>query len=182
MSTHSLSITRPSRPDGNQRAFTLTELLAVIVATMVIATLAVPLVLRSRIAANEATAISSIQSVVRAQLAYQARYPTQGFASSLAELGGPTPCVPSAAHACILDRHLTEGAKSGYNFATVVTERSANGIVTGYVVGAAPQAYNQSGVRWFCSTSGAPIRFGANTERRITPPGHPECLGGTPLE
>jgi type IV pilus assembly protein PilA len=166
----------------HERALTLTELLVTLVLIMVIATLAVPRLLHSRIAANEATAISSVQSVVRAQAAYAAKYPTRGFAEDLARLGGTAPCVPAAEHACLIDRLLTKGAKSGYNFSASVTERSPNGIAVGYVVSAAPETYNKSGVRWFCSVSGSPVRFSANAEGRTTPPDAAACLTATPLE
>jgi len=172
----------PARYSMPNRGFTLIELLIVIAIILIIAAIAIPNLLHSRIAANEASAVSSIRSINSAEVSYQAAYPTHGYAAKLADLGGGSPCTPSPTSACLVDRFLTRGVKSGYNFAATGTDRAINGILMNYTTGAAPVAYNQSGIRWFCSTSDAIIRYSPNVSRRTTPPSSTECHSASPLE
>src|SRR6185436_12309495 len=71
------------KPDG----FSLIELLIVVAIILIIAAIAIPNLLRARIAANEASAVSSIRTIVGAEATYQLAYPTVGFADTLAQLG-----------------------------------------------------------------------------------------------
>ena len=163
------------------RGVTLTELLIVILLICIVVAIAVPKIFRSRIAANEATAISALQGINRAQSQYHAAYPSHGFATSLSDLGGPTPCTPSPTSACLVDKMIAAGAKSGYNF-SIHAVTSENGTVTDYVAGAAPQEYNKSGVRMFCTMADTMIRYTANTARSTEPPDVAACRSATPLE
>ena len=172
----------PTSTIANQCGFTLAELLLVVVIVMLIGTTAVPALLHSRLAANEAAGISSIQNINRAEVSYQAAYPTRGFAAKLADLGGAKPCTPSPSSACLIDKLLAEGAMGGYNFAAVGTRQAANGVYQDYTAGAAPASYGQSGVRLFCSMSDAVLRYSANPTHRTTPPGTTECLAEAVLE
>ena len=67
--------------------FSLIELLIVVAIILIIAAIAIPNLLRARIAANEASAVSSIRTIVSAEATYQLAYPTVGFAATLAQLG-----------------------------------------------------------------------------------------------
>ena len=162
--------------------FTLTELLIAIVIILIVAALAVPNLLHSRLAANEAAAVSSIQSINRAEVAYQAAYPTHGFAAKLPDLGGSKPCSPSPAAACLIDQLLTDGVKNGYNLAAVGSRQAANGVYMDYVAGAAPVSYGKSGVRLFCSMSDGVLRYSANPGRTTVPPNPEECRAEAELE
>ena len=71
------------KPEG----FSLIELLIVVAIILIIAAIAIPNLLRARIAANEASAVSSIRTIVGAEATYQLAYPTVGFADTLAQLG-----------------------------------------------------------------------------------------------
>src|SRR5439155_22018887 len=105
--------------------FSLIELLIVVAIILIIAAIAIPNLLRARIAANESSAASTIRSISTAQVAYYTAYPTTGYAALLANLGGVAPCVPVIATACLIDNVVaTNGAgagKSGYNSADVGT-------------------------------------------------------------
>ena len=84
---------------------------------LIIAAIAIPNLLRARIAANESSAASSVRSIATAEITYNAAYPTLGYAAALANLGGPaTGCTPSSVTACLIDNVLSSGAKSGYAF------------------------------------------------------------------
>ena len=137
------------------RGFSLIELLIVVAIILIIAAIAIPNLLRAKMAANEASAVKSMQTINTAEITYSSSYPTVGFATTLANLGGVTPCVPSQANACLIDSVLASGNKSGYNF----TATGAGGPpATAYFATAVPITLNQTGIRSFCSFEDAVIR------------------------
>ncbi len=75
-------------------------------------------------AANDSSAAASERSIVTAEVAYYATFPTLGCPAALTTLGGAVgvACVPSQLTACLLDNNLSNNGpgdkgKSGYNFA-----------------------------------------------------------------
>jgi type IV pilus assembly protein PilA len=158
----------------HQKGFTLIELLIVLAIILIIAGIAIPSLIHVKINANETSAVASIKAIQTAQMSYQTTYGVQGYATSLAALGGSDSCIPSPASACLLDEVLTSGTKAGYNFA-VVGGNPADGANTTYVAGAAPTSYNRTGVRRFCLTEKSVIRWDANTGGSTTPPTAEEC-------
>ena len=64
-----------------QKGFSLIELLIVVAIILIIAAIAIPNLLRSRIAANEASAVGSIRSINTSQVTYSSTYPDAGFRS-----------------------------------------------------------------------------------------------------
>ena len=102
-----------------QKGFSLIELLIVVAIILIIAAIAIPNLLKARIAANQASAVGSLRTIVTSNTQYQSSYGV--FAPTLAALGGATPCVSSAATACLIDQVLAGAstaatAKSGYFF------------------------------------------------------------------
>ena len=55
---------------------------------LIIAAIAIPNLLRARIAANEASAGNAIRNINTAEFAYNTAYPTVGYAAALVNLGG----------------------------------------------------------------------------------------------
>src|SRR5512147_1701733 len=98
-----------------QKGFSLIELLIVVAIILIIAAIAIPNLLRSRIAANQASAIGSIRILNTAEITYSSSY-GQGFTTTLAQLGPPASGPVSAAAAGLIDSVLAGGTKSGYNF------------------------------------------------------------------
>ncbi len=155
---------------------------------LIAAAIAVPNLLRSRMAANEASAVGSIHTVNTAQIAYAGIYPDRGFAPGLATLG-PNPdgtTIASADHASLLDASLagptcTPGAwceKAGYRSSVTATCKGRR--CEEFVVTATPVANNNTGVRSFCSTTDAVIRY--RTSTTLTAPlSAAECRTWTPL-
>jgi type IV pilus assembly protein PilA len=148
-----------------QKGFSLIELLIVVAIILIIAAIAIPNLLRARMAANESSAVASIRTVNTAEVTYNSTYPTIGFAAALSNLGGPlgAACVPGTATACLIDSVLANdgnpagGGKSGYLFvATAGTV--AGGVNVGYVVNAQPITINQTGIRAFCAEEDAVVR------------------------
>src|SRR4029077_12653036 len=70
------------------KGFSLIELLIVVAIILIIAAIAVPSFLRSRMAANESAAVASLRTLNTAQISYNSAYPTVGFASALGALSG----------------------------------------------------------------------------------------------
>jgi len=134
--------------DTRHKGFSLIELLIVVAIILIIAAIAIPNLVRAKISANEASAASSVRSIATAEAAYGSAYPTQGYAPALANLGGPpVGCTPDSNTACMIDSVLTSGSKSGYTFDAIGFGGTPN---TSFVTGAAPQVFNQTGVRNFC--------------------------------
>ncbi len=138
-----------------QRGFSLIELLIVVAIILIIAAIAIPNLLHAKMAANEASAVKSMQTINTAMISYESAYPTVGYAATLANLGGMSPCTPSSTTACLIGSDLASGMKSGYTFAAV----GAGGPpAVQYYATAIPQAVNQTGIRSFCSFEDAVVR------------------------
>jgi len=71
-----------------QKGFSLIELLIVVAIILIIAAIAIPNLLRARIAANESSAVGSTRTVNTAEVAYNSAYPTVGYAITLPSLAG----------------------------------------------------------------------------------------------
>jgi type IV pilus assembly protein PilA len=153
------------RPKG----FSLIELLIVVAIILIIAAMAIPNLLRARIAANEASAADSVRKIATAEVAYASAYPTQGYAPQLSNLGGPASgCVPSTTTACILDSVLSAGTKSGYTFVAFGFTGAGGSTNSAFVAGSGAQMFNLSGVRNFCTVSDGVLR--SLTPAAATPP------------
>jgi type IV pilus assembly protein PilA len=162
-----------------QKGFSLIELLIVVAIILIIAAIAIPNLLRARMAANESSAVSSIRTVTTGQISYQSAFPTVGYAPALVNLGGPlgAACVPSSTTACVIDSVLANNGnpansgKSGYSFTSGAGTTSGT-VSTGYTIKGVPLSVNQTGVRGFCAEEDALIRVDpagvcSNTEAGI---------------
>lgn len=157
-----------------QRGFTLMELMIVIALILIIAAIAIPSMKEAKIHANETAAVGAIRAINMAEVSYQATY--GGYADRLANLGGADPCTKSAETACLLDQSLAGGVKSGYKFVATGGNPSG-GVNTSYVVGAAPEVFDRTGKRAFCSTDKNVMRVDMNATGSTNPPGAEECAG-----
>src|SRR4051812_46557318 len=140
-----------------QKGFSLIELLIVVAIILIIAAIAIPNLLRSRIAANESSAVGSMRSINTAQVTYASSYPDVGFGSNLTVLGPPSSGgnVSSSA-AGLVDNVLGCASqpcnKSGYKF-------SVSGTTSAYTSGGDPITSGQTGQRRFFSDGSGVIRY-----------------------
>ncbi|MGA8648256.1 MAG: hypothetical protein WB628_15535 [Candidatus Sulfotelmatobacter sp.] len=134
---------------------------------LVAAAIAIPNLMRARMAANESSAVANMRTVNTAQVGYSAAYPKKGYAPHLASLG-PDPrgtSFYSAEHASLIDAALgnascTSGtwcSKSGYNF-SLMTDCRPEQVCKEFVAVATPTS-GTTGTRSFCSTSEGVVRY-----------------------
>ena len=138
--------TQLERRTGKQRGFSLIELLIVVAVILIIAAIALPNFIRSRMRANEAAAVQNLRNITTANVVYLTTYQI-GFADSLPKLGGNTP-TPDANASMLIDSVLGGGIKTGYSF-TYVATATANGQVVAYSVNADPTTVGATGDKYF---------------------------------
>lgn len=165
---------------ARDNGFSLIELLIVVAVILIVAAIAIPNLIRARIAANESSAVSSIRTVMTAESAYNTTYPNIGYAVAMSDLAGSPPCTPSSTNACLIDSVLATGTKAGYLFNAVGGTPSPLGANTSFYVGAAPSAPNTSGLRRFCGVNDNVIHYDLNPGLSSAVPTGTDC-GNAPF-
>ena len=146
-----------------QKGFSLIELLIVVAIILIIAAIAIPNLLKARIAANQASAVGSLRTIVTSEVSYQSSY--GGYSPDLPSLAGALPCTSSAATACLIDAVLGAGTKSGYTFTYAAAAPFAS-----FTLNADPVTAGTTGdMRYFTDNSGV-IRFNAAKAAASTDP------------
>ena len=167
----------------SKKGFSLIELLIVVAIILIIAAIAIPNLLRSRIAANEASAVGSLRTLNTSEVTFNTTYPSVGFACTLATLGPPASGQSASSNAAgLIDSNLASGVKSGFSFllpASGACTQTATGIYTTYDIDASPVSPGVTGQRYFCTDPSGVIQYNGTTY--ITPAGAGQCGNQTPI-
>jgi type IV pilus assembly protein PilA len=142
---------------NKQKGFSLIELLIVVAIILIIAAIAIPNLLRSKMAANEASAVASLRTYNTSIVAYQTTYGSDPT-TNLSELGPST--TPSSTAADLFDNLLGIAApiKSGYAFTYTPGTAASNGSISTYTIISNPTTQNVTGQRTFFTDQSGVIR------------------------
>lgn len=151
----------------NQQGFSLIELLIVVAIILIIAAISIPSLLRARMSANEAAAVTSVHAVNTAEVTFTTLFPSSGYAASLNALGPGGTCN-SPANACIIDSVLAAGIKSGYTFTYVQDTSSVPS--PGYTINADPITRGITGQRSFYSDQSNITHYNQNAAAGLADP------------
>jgi type IV pilus assembly protein PilA len=142
------------------------------VAILIVIAIAIPNLLRSQMASNEASTVGSLRILNTACVTYSTTY--GGFPPSLDALGGEgSGAKPSATAAQLIDGVLQSGIKSGYNFTFSADTPDSAGNINYYVINANPVTPGSTGLRYFFTDQSGVIRADAT---------NPATSDSTPIE
>jgi prepilin-type N-terminal cleavage/methylation domain-containing protein len=127
----------------SDQGFSLIELLIVVLIIGIIAQMAIPHLMQSKLAANEASAITTVRSVLQAETLYVTTLGSGKYATMGALVIG-----------MLVDTVVGSSTKDGYIFAISLGAADAS-----FVVDARPMGYSNSGIRSFYSDETAVIRY-----------------------
>jgi type IV pilus assembly protein PilA len=138
------------------------ELLIVMSIMIILMLIAIPNFISMKAQADETSAIESLRAIYQAQIQYETDFGANGFACSLAALGGDASSGPPSPQAAqVLQGDLATGQKSGYTFNIVNCTKITVGnqdMYTSYEATAVPQAIGKSGHRGFCINEAGEIK------------------------
>ncbi len=127
---------------------------------LIIAAICTPNLLRSRIAANESSAVGTLRAINTAAATYSQQHPGEGYPRNLSDL------------APYVDGVTASGTKSGYSLRYRPEAPDVDGVIRGFKVEATPLTPGKGGTREFSSSESGVINF------RTGPGGRDEPLGG----
>ena len=142
-----------------EKGFSLIELLIVVAIILIIAAIAIPNLLRSKMAANEASAVGSLRTLNTSSVAYTVTY--GNYPTKLSDLGPST--SPTSTAADLIDSALVSGTKSGDSFSYTATTPYQQ-----YTIIAGPVNAGVTGQRYFYTDQSGVIRVNLSTTAKST--------------
>jgi type IV pilus assembly protein PilA len=142
-----------------QKGFSLIELLIVVAIILIIAAIAIPNLLRSKMAANEASAVGSLRTINTSSVAFSTTY--GNYPTKLSDLGPST--APTSRAADLIDSALVTGTKSGYTFSF-----NAATPYQQYSIQAKPVNAGVTGQRYFFTDQSGVIRVNLSSPALAT--------------
>ncbi len=140
-----------------QKGFSLIELLIVVAIILIIAGIAIPNLMQTKMPANEAAAISNLKTLNATCLTYLTLY-NVGYPAALSNLQSPSGGgTPSPAAADLVDNVLAGGSKGGYNY-TYAPGAAVNGVISTYTINANPIQPGKTGTRFFYTDQSGTVR------------------------
>lgn len=141
--------------------FSLVELLIVVAIILIIAAIAIPNLLRSKMAASDSAAAETIRLLDTAQFTYATNFPQLGYAATFTALG-PNPAACDSSAFCLIDNIIAAtpngpSPKGGYQYWLQPAAATA-GTIPDYAFTAEPLNLNTTGTNVYCTTSDAVIR------------------------
>jgi prepilin-type N-terminal cleavage/methylation domain-containing protein len=137
--------------------FSLIELLVVVAIILIISAIAIPNLIRSRIAANESAAVASCRNIVTAEVVYSSTYGI-GYSNTLLQLGPAVGGAPGPNGADLIDSVLASGSKHGYSFTYTPVDANSDGFVEAFMLHAEPLNPGFTGDRYFFTDQTGVIR------------------------
>lgn len=141
-----------------QQGFSLIELLIVVAIIMIVAAISIPDFMKSKMAANQASAVASLRVLNSSEVMYNSSY-QQGYSPTLQALKNPpTGTQPSVSAAALIDDVLATGTKSGYTFLYAPNSPDPVGNFQAYTLNGNPSTPGSTGGVYYYTDSSFVIR------------------------